>query len=313
MTTIRRALGDRAAAALAVGWLSILLVASGCATPVLAPGASEGPGGSAVPEPADRIHAQAQAALERWATAVRESGGASITFTGELTSQIGDWEDANGDNKTSLLAGLAVAAEPLSQDVPGRREVKWLDGSKIEVNVLSAAQALADLVAAGGGDCPDCPALLVTDASLAMGLVETSRGPAEAPMWVYTIEGTAVRVTRVAVDDSVTVDPPPWNAMDPPVGISIDRATGSADSRKLEVTFVGAPEGRDKPCGADYRGEAVESDLAVVVIVHEDRNPAGACRLVGALRTVKVTLTEVLGDRVVLEVKQGLPVPVLAP
>jgi len=116
------------------------------------------------------------------------------------------------------------------------------------------------------------------------------------------------------VDESVTVDPPPWNANNPPQGIRIDSATGSADSKKLTVSFIGAPDGADKPCGADYTAEAVESELAVVVIVNEKRNPTpGACAAVGAIRTAKVTLEAVLGNRAVLEVQQGLPVAVTAP
>ena len=59
-------------------------------------------------------------------------------------------------------------------------------------------------------------------------------------------------------------------ADDPPVGISIEGASGSADSRKLQVSFIGALKSADEPCGADYATEAVESTLAVVVIDPED-------------------------------------------
>ena len=156
--------------------------------------------------------------------------------------------------------------------------------------------------------------LRVTDAKQATGLVETSQGPAEAPLWVFTIEGTDVRVTRVAVDPSVTVVPPPYNADHPPEGVSIDLATGTPGSRKLTVSFIGAEKPGDAPCGADYTAEAVESDLAVVVIVIEHANPtATACRDVGKTRTATVTLADPLGERAVLEVRQGLPVPVRAP
>jgi hypothetical protein len=68
----------------------------------------------------------------------------------------------------------------------------------------------------------------------------------------------------------------------------------------------------------DYTAEAIESELAVVVIVHErpyDGSGASttACDLAGALRTAKVTLGYPLGKRAVLEVQQGLPVPVTPP
>ena len=81
---------------------------------------------------------------------------------------------------------------------------------------------------------------------------------------------------------------------------------------ELTVAFVGAPDPGDKPCGEDYTAEAVESDLAVVVIV--TRHPhvtVGACTAVGARRTATATLAAPLGDRVVLDLQQGTPVPVV--
>jgi hypothetical protein len=252
----------------------------------------------------DRIHQQANDALARWADAVKKSGGATITFVGELTGQIGDWESAV-DGKIALLSGAVTATPPLSDDVPSRSKVSWVDGASVDVDVLSAAASLKDLVADGSGKCGDCTPLVVTDAKLATGLVQTSVGPANVPVWVFTIKGTAVRVTRVAVDPSVTVDPPPFNADRPPEGISIDAAYGKPDSRRLTVTFNG------DSCGVDYSEDAVESDLAVVVIVVAQPTPSAACgRGVGRSETVVLTLADPLGKRAVLEVRQGLPVPV---
>lgn len=299
----------------AVLLLAILALVAACAPP------AGGPGGSGIvltgsesAAPQDRLHQQAHDALVRWADAVRKSGGASIAFVGDLTGQIGDWAVAEGDNnKQALYAGKVRAATDLPADTPPRGEAKWLDGTTIDVNVLSASATLQALIAAAQAPCEGCKALEVIDAQLATGLVDTSRGPANVPIWVYSLDGSQVKITRVAVDESVTVQPPPWNASDPPEGISIERATGSEDSKKLTVGFTGARDGADKPCGVDYTAEAVESDLAVVIIVHEHANPTpGACDLVGATRTAKVTLDSVLGKRAVLEVKQGLPVPVTA-
>jgi len=257
-------------------------------------------------QPADRIHQQANDALHRWAEAVKNSGGATITFVSDLTGQIGDWESAVGGNdKAALLSGMVEAPTPLSSDVPSRGKVAWVDGSSVDVDVLSPAAALANLVAGGSGDCPDCTPLVVTDAKLATSLVQTSVGPAEAPVWVFTVKGTAVRVTRVAVDPSVTVQPPPYNADNPPLGTSIERAIGTPDSRKLKVTFVGTG---GQGCIDDYTIEAVESDLAVVVIVAE--HPQQGSDLVGHDCTASLTLVDPLGKRAVLEVRQGLPVPV---
>jgi hypothetical protein len=275
-------------------------------------------GASGSSRPVDAVHAQAKEALQRWAEAATRSGGATISFVGDQTGQIGDWEVAVGENnKQALMAGLVVAPTPLSDDKPDRGKVKWVGGDSIDVDVLSAADALDDLVAAAkaaGGECGDCLPLRVTEAHLATGLVETTQGPAEAPLWVFTVDGTAVRITRVAVDPSITVIPPPYNADHPPAGMSFDLAVGTPGSTKLTVSFTGAPSAGDKPCGADYTAEAVESDLAVVVIVtaHANATPA-SCPAVGKTRTATATLAAPLGKRAVLEVTQGLPVPVHAP
>ena len=316
MTPTRRVRSSGTRVPRAASLLAISLLTAACAAPIGGPGGSGViPTGSQSQVPGDRIHRQAHEALERWATAVRASGGASITFVGELTGQVGDWEVAVGDNnKSALYAGMIAAEAPLSDDTPSRDKVRWLDGSTLDVNLMSAADTLQALIDSAASTCDECRPLEVTSAQLATGLVDTSRGAANVPIWVYSLAGSAVKVTRVAVDESVTVDPPPWNANDAPEGISIQSATGSGDSKRLTVTFIGAPKRADVPCGEDYTAEAVESDLAVVVIVHVKRHPAEvACVAVGASRTATVKLTDVLGIRAVLEVKQGLPVPVTAP
>jgi hypothetical protein len=315
MTPTRRVQQGRIPARTAAFLLATLALTAACAVPAGGPGGSGAVlTGSKTQQPEDRVHRQAHDALERWADAIRKSGGASITFVGPLTDQIGAWELAVGDNnKRALGAGLIKASSPLSDTTPSGDKVRWLDGSSIDVNLLSAADTLAALVDGATSTCADCEPLQVTSAQLATGLVTTSRGPANAPIWVFSIAGSDVKVTQVAVDESVTVDPPPWNADDPPEGISIESATGSEDSKKLTVSFIGKRDGADKQCGADYAAEAVESDLAVVVIVRETKTGAGACDLVGYPRTVKVTLDSALGNRAVLEVKQGLPVSVTAP
>ena len=319
MTPTRRVRAAGTSVPRAAFLLAILALVAACATPAGGPGGSGDILAGASEQPLDRLHQQAHDALARWADAVRKSGGASITFVGDLTGQIGDWEASVGDNnKPALYAGMIEAPHGLSANPPASDKVRWLDGSSVDVRVLSAADTLAELVAAATSKCDDCQPLEVTDAQQATGIVDTSRGAANAPIWVYSIAGSAVKVTRVAVDESVTVDPPPWNANNPPDGVRIDSATGSADSKKLTVSFIGAPLGADKPCGEDYTAEAVESELAVVVIVHRHlwqgtMAPNEGCSLVGALRTAKVTLDAALGNRVVLDVQQGLPVSVTAP
>jgi hypothetical protein len=273
-------------------------------------------GGQVSGQPLDAEHRQARDALQRWADAVTAAGGQQgFAIVGEATGMLGGWEVAvGGNNKLGLIAGKVVSTVGLSDATPALAEVRWKDGTFQTLPTISAAQALKDLQASGVQACPDCMALKVTAAKLTTAEVTTSRGLATAPAWEFSLEGTAVHLTRIAIAN-VKVTPPPWDPNNAPVGLSIDSASGTVGETKLIVSFVGAPEPASKPCGADYDAEAVESASAVVIIVTAHRNPfPGACTLVGATRTATVELASPLADRAVLEVKEGLPVPVtLAP
>ena len=266
------------------------------------------------PDDVARLERQAHAALTRWADAVTAAGGPSpVVLVGELTGQIGDWElDVGDNNKRALYAGMVEAPDGLPGEQPPDGEVRWPDGTTATVPVLSAQQAVAAIRDTATAPCGDCSMMQITAATLATETFETSRGPAAGPVWEFSLQGTAVKVTRVAIADPVTVVPPQWDGSDPPGGLAIDSATGTVGGSELTVDFVGAPDPGDKPCGEDYTTEAVESDLAVVVIVirHPNMPLFGACSAVGARRTATVELAAPLGDRAVLEVQQGLPVPV---
>jgi hypothetical protein len=271
-----------------------------------------GGGLSPAADPNDaRLREQADAALARWSAAVEAAGSAqAFVPVGELTGQIGDWEETvGGNNKSALMAGMVEAPVPPPLDRPPDGEVVWPDGSADAVALLSAQEAVIEMQSAQTGGCPECTPLEVTGAHVVDLPFDTSRGRAIVPTWAFTVAGTAVEVTRVAVAGRVNLVVPPWDPINSPVGLSIDSATGTVGALTLTVTFVGAPEPASQPCGADYTAEAVESATAVVVIVHEHRNPGGGfCRAVGAARSAIVQLAAPLGDRAVLEVKQGLPV-----
>jgi hypothetical protein len=263
---------------------------------------------------AAKLRPQAQAALARWADAVGAAGGpAAVVLVGELTGQIGDWEVEVGENnKLALMAGSVEIDAGPPADGPPAGEVRWQDGTTTSVPLNSAQQAVAAIRAGSLEPCSDCAPLRITAARLTTGPVETSRGPATAPIWEFTVHGTAVRVTRVAIADAITVVPPPWDPNNSPDGIAIESASGTVGGRELTVAFVGAPRPGDQACGEDYTAEAVESDLAVVVIVTRHPNSVvGSCTAAGAPRAATVELAAPLGERAVLEVQQGLPVPVV--
>jgi hypothetical protein len=178
--------------------------------------------------------------------------------------------------------------------------------------LISAEDALKQLMAAGAGNCPACVPLEITGASLTTARIQTTRGPATVPAWEYTLKGTAVRVTRVAVTGPapVKIAPPSWDPYNAPGGLAIESATTTTPGRQLTVAFTGALRPGSQPCGADYSAEALESANAVVVIVIAHPHPGGeTCAAIGVRRTTTVDLAQPLGERAVLEVRQGLPVP----
>jgi hypothetical protein len=301
-----------------------VLMAGSCTAATVTPPPSTGSGAGAASTPAatDAEQREAQAALDRWAQAVASAESNSVVITGDRTGQIGDWELAVGENnKIAVMSGAIVGPAGLPTTSPPPGHVQWSDGTSKTVPLLSADAALNQIIASAGSKCSDCQPVQVTGATLGTASVETSHGMATVPVWEFGIAGSAVKITQVAVANQITVTPPVWDPYHPAVGISIDSAVGTPQSKDLTVSFVGAPLDATGQCGADYTAEAVESDLAIVVIVTEHPHPAApnpsgfsiGCGLVGGLRTATVTLAAPLGDRAVLEVKEGLPVPVTGP
>jgi hypothetical protein len=293
-------------------WMVAVAALGGCGS------GGTGPGDGSVGTPSDnlgRLHEQAQAALARYDQALLDAGGSPAFIpVGDLTRQVGDWETTNFANKDALQSGRVLATTALPAAPQPTGEVAWANGATHAYPLISAEEALRQIVKAGSGDCGGCEPLQVIGAHLGTAQIQTIRGPAAAPAWEFTLKGTAVRITRVAVAGSamVTVTPPPWDSVHPPQGLAIQSATATAlAGTRLTVTFIGSPGSATQPCGADYTAEAVESSNAVVVIVVEHRHPGrGACTAIGAIRTAVADLAQPLGDRAVLEVQQGLPVPV---
>lgn len=259
-------------------------------------------------------HQRGQAVLAAWADAVAAAGNRGwVTPVGELTGQIGDWEASVGDNnKRALMAGNVASVNSFADQAPPDGKVTWPDGTTTKVSVMSAQQAVAAIGTTTEAPCSDCSMILLTNAQLTSGPIQTTRGPATAPIWEFNVKGSAVKVTRVAIDAAQIV--PSLEEGDPELSPPMDSASGTVGGKELTVAFVGAPNPGDQPCGEDYTAEAVESDLAVVVIVtrHPHVPPeAGACAAVGARRTATATLAAPIGDRVVLDLRTETPIPVV--
>jgi hypothetical protein len=264
-----------------------------------------------------RMHDQAVDALVRWDQAIAGITGPVFLPVGDSFGQIGQWEPGNEHNKDSLAFGLFVVDGDLPASPSATAQVRWDDGTTATLPMLSAVDAY-DQAPRMSSTCDNCTPLHITGATLTSDKAETTHGSATIPVWVYSLAGTSVRLTRPAVaEPPVKLTPPPWDSTNPPAGLQIDSAVVWADGLTLTANFVGAGTTADQGlCGEDYTAEPVESDHAVVVIIRAKpaarplSDPHFGCTLIGYPRSATATLAKPLGDRAVLEDRQGLPVPV---
>jgi hypothetical protein len=263
----------------------------------------------------EQLAQQAQDALTRWDAAVTAADLDQLfVVRGSKTHQIGVWEPAvAANNAAALRAGMLDSSQRLTALAPPTAQVTWSDGTTRALATMSAAKALIVLAAAGTHDCSGCTPLRVTGARFTTGTVQTTRGTATVPVWEFSLDQTAVTVTQLAVDLSGKPVFIPASHTDPyylAEGVSIVSATAGTDDRQLIVGYPATVDLRDTVC-ADYTFQAVESSTAVVVAVAEFFRWDGSCpgRTHTTTLTKVVTLAQPLGDRTVLEVVDGRPVP----
>jgi hypothetical protein len=280
--------------------LAVMVALSGCAD-------ASTPQQSA--EDRARQNQQARDALARYEQAVQLAGGApAFVPVGDPIGQVGTWEPDNTAYGKALSAGT-LNFTPLELSItqpPATGTVTWPGGASEQVQVLMPSEALARVTATAGG-CDGCPLVDVTGVRLATATVATMRGPATAPVWELTLKGTAVRATLLAGLSRLAMTPPTYDAFGPSVGGRIEAAATTTGSTQLRVWFTGAP----KSCNVDYTGEVVESAHAVVAFfVEHPHKLAWDCTNVGVTTMTTVELAQPLGERAVLEVTLGQPVPV---
>ncbi|MBL7257543.1 hypothetical protein [Paractinoplanes lichenicola] len=296
--------------------MAVGLVLAGCAAPSTVVQGLDEPSRPSAPENLQRLRERARVVLANYDKAMGDAGFVVVGRT--ETGSVGALETSNEHLKQVISAGLFRASGEMPAAPRQTGEVVWGSGARLALPLISAREGLR--LMAADNRCSECTPHPVTGARLGTMRVMTTRGEATVPAWEYTLAQTKMRILRAAVDSGtpVQVDPPAGNPDDIPHGAAAEAAR--PDGLRLTVKFTGSREGADKPCGADYTAEAVESERAVAVLIQErpydgppPSVPAGsthACMLVGYMRTVTVTLSEPLGGRAVIEVQQGQPVPV---
>ncbi|MFF5081446.1 hypothetical protein ACFY36_30735 [Actinoplanes sp. NPDC000266] len=279
-----------------------VMAIGGCATtePVA------GPVEEATAVPADQ---RAREMLASYDKAVRAAGaGPRFVPAGGLTGHIGGLEPENEHYKAAIGAGRIEATTTLPAAPRKAGSVIWPGGERLPVPLIDAGEALEQVIAENGGDCLGCTPVPVTGAKLATTRIPTTRGEATVPAWEFTLKDSTFRITRVAVAPSKAL------TYTPPAGTSGGPAAESATTsgRAVTLRFTGSRAPASEPCGADYPARAVESPHAVVVIIEEQPHDGDEiCPMIGFSRTATVELTEPLGERAILDVQQGQPVPLV--
>ncbi|MGW0242643.1 hypothetical protein [Micromonospora chalcea] len=231
------------------------------------------------------------------------------------------------ETKVAFGAGWYRDQIPIPAAVPKDGTIRFPDGT-LRVPLVSAADAYAQLRQGDPPPCdgrpaaPDpaptgrpgpndpvstsaptpCVPLTVTEVRLGSAPVWTSRGRADAPAWLFTVDELAVPVARIAVAPRVTGRAPggavPTRPL--PAGLVSAQQLRAVDGNRIDyVLGVGACDGPPTPLVLE-RPDVVVIGGAVIA-------STGVCTAQLVLKLVSVTLDAPLGGRAVLDAASGAP------
>ncbi|MEW2594754.1 hypothetical protein AB0893_30520 [Micromonospora aurantiaca] len=300
-----------------------LLALSACATPGTDPGVAPPAG----PDQRPAFTERAQEVAAGWRPVPGwHDGYVPLQDATVLTGDPG----TTAETKTAFNAGWYRDQIPIPADVPKDGTIRFPDGT-LRVPLVSAADAYAQLHQGDPPPCdgrpaaPDpaptgrpgpndpvstsapgaCVALTVTGVRLGSAPVWTSRGRAEVPAWLFTVEELAVPVARVAVAPRVTgrVSGGTVPSRPLPAGLASAQQLRAVEGNRIDyVLGVGACDGPPTPLVLE-RPDVVVIGGAVVP-------PTGPCTMQLVMKPVSVTLTAPVGGRVVLDAGSGAPLVV---
>ncbi|MEV0157025.1 hypothetical protein AB0H57_25305 [Micromonospora sp. NPDC050686] len=298
--------------------LPVLVVAAGCA-PV---------GSGLAADPMDHrweaFHQRSADIADAW----RADPGRAIGFVPLQgpTVLTGD-PKFDPDTEAAFEAGWYRDQIELPAAVPGRGTVRFPDAT-MTVPLISAAEAYRQLDLGDPPPCagrpkvagptiepgPDsavhsepstaCVPLTVTEARLGTVQLRTTRGTAEVPAWLFTVAELAVPVARVAVAPAAVTEPSDAARPDRPAPAEVAGAQRleRVDGARLRYTVgVGS-------CDTGITPLVTEWDDLVVVGAGVVRS-TGVCDMMLKLEPVEIALRAPLGDRPVLDVVTGTPLP----
>ncbi|SCL28350.1 hypothetical protein GA0070616_3676 [Micromonospora nigra] len=302
--------------------LPLLLMAAGCAS-----GGDDTADGSASPDHLDEaFHQRAAEVAGNWRPGPTWTDG-YVPLQGP-TVLVGD-PDFTPDTEAAFRAGWFRAQVALPGARPADGVVRFPDG-RLTVPLVSAEEAYRQLdqgdpppcagrpkepatpPPAGPSDGPDaatgdaasfaCIPLTVTRVELGAATVRTSRGEAQVPAWLFTVEEIAAPVARLAVATEAVAEPPQPTG---PKSPAPEELVGAQDLVSVDGATLTYHLGVGS-CDTGITPLVREQDGTVVVGGSVVRS-TGVCDEMLNLEPVTVTLDAPLAARPVLDVVTGAP------
>ena len=205
----------------------------------------------------------------------------------------------------AFLHGRFTLSSTLPTTIPPPGTISLSGDESISTPLASARAAYIAMDRADATPGCDCIELTVTAATLGTVRMPTTRGDATVPAWIFTVDDLRAPVARVAVASSATaadVLRRPIEMIAEPQAFFHSVESYTAQGQGLTLDFVGGQ------CDASRTGQVYETADTVVLGV-AIATSGEFCDAIGILSTVDVHLAEPVGDRVVLAVSSGLPVP----
>ena len=285
----------------------VCAVGTGCGT-------SPSPASTGTVDAAFRARAQAVATI--WhAKGFAKAWTSAFVPLGDLTVISDQGFSPNENLKASFGNGYVRADVPLPNKA-GSGTVSYADGTTASVPTVSALDAYAAMVPPQFGDCPPregssdtCDWATVTAATPGTTSIQTTRGPATVPAWLFTVEGLADPIARVAVAPSAMAELPDQIVDEaPPAGLRSAQGLLGTDGSTIRFQLgLGA-------CDRDARALVWEnSDIVVVGGTASDPDPGTACVAMLELRPVTVTTTAPIAARPIVDAATGQPLRAAIP
>ena len=284
---------------------------------------SAGPGGS--PDPRwDSFRQRATQVAQAWQNGPQQQDWRTKYIPLQDPTVLPADPKFSSETKEAFVAGWYRQQAKLPTDKPDDGSIRFPDGT-LSVPLLSAADAYRQI---DHGDPPPCagrpaapPAnsagpdgsvssgpstvcipLTVTAARLGTVKVRTSRGEAQVPAWLFTVDELSAPVARLAVAESAITPVPAPPALDRPQRGEYVAAQDLVTIEGTKLTYrlgVGA-------CDQDLTPLVEQRDDLVVVGGAVTRSP-GICTDQLIAKPVTVTLDAPLGARPVLDAVNGQP------